>query len=448
MPEEMPQAAAPAGPAEPERETPPPATKRARGWVWLLPVVILLAAWFFLSHRAPGAAQKTGRGAGGAGQHAVPITTAPVTKGAVNVYITALGIVTPVYTVTVTSRVQGQIMTVNYREGQMVRKGDLLLTIDPRPYQAALTQAEGQLDHDQALLDEARIDLKRYQAAHERNAIAGQQLEDQEKVVLQDEGTVKNDHGLVESAKVNLQYCNITSPIDGRVGLRLVDPGNIVMANSTTGLVVITQLQPITVVASIAEDYLPQIQDQLRQGHTIQVEAFDRTQQRKLATGSLLTLDNVIDTTTGTIKVKAVFPNSDGSLFPSQFVNARLLVNTEQGDTLVPTAAIQRNAQGAFVYVVANQTAATRPVTAGTAEGSVTAVTGVTPGEVVAVNGFDKLQDGAKVTTMERPGGGGAGGAGGGRHGGAGQGGQASQGGPKGQRQGHRRRQQEGDSGQ
>jgi multidrug efflux system membrane fusion protein len=399
-------------------------------------VAVLAAGWFFASRQAPGSAARTGRGAGA--PHAVPIVTAPVTRGPVNVYITALGIVTPVYTVTVTSRVQGQIMTVNYREGQMVHKGDLLLTVDPRPYQAALTQAEGQMEHDEAVLDEARIDLERYKAAHARNAIAGQQLEDQEKVVLQDEGTVKNDHGLVDNAKVNLQYCSITSPIDGRVGLRLVDPGNIVLANSTTGMVVITQLQPITVVASIAEDYLPQIQEQLRQGHAIAVDAFDRTQQRKIAAGSLLTLDNVIDTTTGTLKMKAVFPNQDGALFPSQFVNARLLVSTEQAAILVPTAAIQRNAQGAFVYVIgADQTAATRPVTPGTAEGNVTAVTGVTPGEVIAVNGFDKLQDGVKVTAAGRPGAAGGPGGPGGTAG--------TQG--KGQRRGHRRPQPDAETG-
>ncbi|MFY9911276.1 MAG: efflux RND transporter periplasmic adaptor subunit, partial [Candidatus Sulfotelmatobacter sp.] len=313
-----------------------------------------------------------------------------------------IGTVTPVYTVSVTSRVQGQIMSVNYREGQMVHKGDSLVEIDPRPYEAALTQAQGQLAHDQAVLNEARIDLDRYKAALARNAIAKQQYDDQVQTVAQDEGTVQNDEGTLANAKVNLIYCHITSPIDGRVGLRLVDPGNIVQANSTTTLVVIMQLQPITVIFSIAEDYLPQIQRQLYAGHRMTVDALDREQKKKIATGFLLTVDNQIDTTTGTVKLKAEFPNSDNALFPSQFVNSHLLVETQPGATLIPTAAIQRNAQGAYVYVVTkDQTAAIRTVTVGTTDGQTTAVQGVEPGEVVAVNGFDKLQDGIKVSVRK-----------------------------------------------
>src|SRR5579863_4271034 len=207
------------------------------------------------------------------------------------------------------SRVQGEIVNVYYREGQLVHKGDPLLDIDPRPYQAQLTEVEGQLAHDQALLNEAKIDLGRYQSAYEQNAIAKQQVDDQQQTVFQYEGTVRNDQGQVENAKVNLVYCHITSPIEGRVGLRLVDPGNIVQANSTTALVVVTQLQPITVIFSVAEDYLPQIQKQLLAGHTMSVDAFDRDQQKKLASGYLLTLDNQIDTTTGTLKLKAIFQN-------------------------------------------------------------------------------------------------------------------------------------------
>ncbi len=340
----------------------------------------------------------------------VPITTTTAQTGNLGVYITAIGTVTPVYTVTVTSRVQGQITQVNYREGQMVHKGDPLLDIDPRPYQAALTQVEGQLAHDQAVLNEAKIDLDRYQQAYSRNAIAKQQLDDQEQIVQQDEGTVKNDEGQLANAHVNLDFCHITSPIDGRVGLRLVDPGNIVQANSATALVVITQLQPITVIFSVAEDYLPQIQKQLRAGQRLPVDAFDRDQTQKLASGTLLTLDNVIDPTTGTVKLKAVFPNTDSSLFPSQFVNARLLVETEKGDTLVPNAAIQRNAQGPFIYVIkSDQTASMQPVTVGTTDGATSAVTGISPGVTIATNGFDKLQDGAKVTVQNQPGGGGSG---------------------------------------
>jgi multidrug efflux system membrane fusion protein len=287
---------------------------------------------------------------------------------------------------------------VNYREGQMVHKGDVLIEIDPRPYQAALLQAQGTLAHDEALLSEARIDMDRYQLAFNRNAIAKQQLDDQIQTVKQYEGSVKNDQGTVASATTNLDYATIKAPIDGRVGLRLLDPGNIVTSGSTTPLVVITQLQPITVIFSVAEDYLPQIQKQLHAGNKMSVDALDRAQQHELAKGSLLTLDNQVDTTTGTVKLKAIFPNQDLTLFPSQFVNARLLVDTQQNAALVPTAAIQRNAQGAFVYLIkSDQTAAMQTVTVGTTDGSVAAVQGVQPGDVIATSGFDKLQDGAKV---------------------------------------------------
>jgi multidrug efflux system membrane fusion protein len=330
---------------------------------------------------------------------AIMISASPAKQGDIGIYLTALGTVTPVYTVTVTSRVQGEIMRVNYHEGQMVRKGDSLLEIDPRPYEAAVLQFEGQLAHDQAVLNEAKIDLERYQQAFNRNAIAKQQLDDQNQVVLQDEGTVKNDEGQLANAKVNLVYTHITAPIDGRVGLRLVDPGNIVQAGSTTPLVVITQLQPITVIFSVAEDQLNQIQQQLRKGKKLIVDAFDRDQSNKLASGTLLTLDNVIDTTTGTLKLKAIFPNTDNALFPSQFVNARLLVDTLHNVTLIPTPAIQRNAQGAYVYVISSdQTATIRPIKPGVADGASTAVEGLQPGDIIATNGFDKLQDGAKVS--------------------------------------------------
>lgn len=384
-----------------------PDQPKSRWWIWVLVVTILIGGYFLYRwHSASVAASaKTAPPVRG-----VPITTATAQTGDLGVYITAIGTVTPVYTVTVTSRVQGQITQVNYREGQMVHKGDPLLDIDPRPYQAALTQVEGQLAHDQAVLNEARIDLDRYQQAYSRNAIAKQQLDDQQQIVLQDDGTVKNDEGQLANARVNLDFCHITSPIDGRVGLRLVDPGNIVQANSATPLVVVTQLQPITVIFSVAEDYLPQIQTQLREGHKLPVDAFDRDQTQKLASGTLLTLDNVIDPTTGTVKLKAEFPNTDSSLFPSQFVNARLLVETEKGDTIVPNAAIQRNAQGPFLYVIrSDQTAAIQPVTVGTTDGAMSAVTGISPGTTIAVNGFDKLQDNAKVSIQNKPGGGGNG---------------------------------------
>lgn len=334
------------------------------------------------------------------------ITTAIARKGDIGVFANALGTVTPVYTVSVTSRVTGEAITVSYREGQMVHKGDALVDIDPRPYQAAVTQAQGQLAHDQAVLNEARIDYDRYKAAFSRNAIPKQQLDDQEQIVNQDEGTVLNDQGQVQNAQVNLVYCHITSPIDGRVGLRLVDPGNIVQAGSTTPLVVVTQLQPITVIFSVAEDDLLRIQQQMNQGHSMAVDAFDRSQQTRLASGSLLALDNQIDTTTGTLKLRSIFPNQDNALFANQFVNARLQIDTERGDTLIPTAAIQRNAQGAFVYLVQqDQTLAMRAVKLGTSDGNQTAVQGINPADVIATNNFDKLQDGLKVTARNGAGG-------------------------------------------
>jgi multidrug efflux system membrane fusion protein len=375
----------------------PPAHPKSRWWVWILVLIILVVGGLLYYQRQSTGGSSKAKAA--APPRPVPIGTAEARKGDIGVYVEALGTVTPVSTVTVTSRVQGQIMEVHYTEGQMVGKDDPLLDIDPRAYQAALTQTQGQLAHDQAMLSEARIDLDRYKSAFSRNAIAQQQVYDQEQAVLQDEGTVKNDEGQVENAKVNLTYTHIVSPIEGRVGLRLVDPGNIVQANSATPLVVVTQLQPITVIFSVAEDYLPQIQQQLRQGHTMTVAALDRTQEKQIASGSLLTLDNQIDTTTGTVKLKALFANKDLSLFPNQFVNARLLVETQRNATLVPTAAIQRNAQGAFVYLIKpDRTAQMKTVKPGTTDGNVAAVEGIEPNQTVAVNGFDRLQDGAKVS--------------------------------------------------
>jgi len=372
-----------------------------KGWILVLLVLLALGfgGWWIFGRTVPNPqAQAAGAGRGKMVLSDVPVLSATAKEGDVGVYVSALGNVTPVYTVTVTSRVQGEIMQVFYREGQMVHKGDPLLEIDMRPYQAALTQAEGQLAHDQAVLTEARIDLTRYKAAFDRNAIAKQQLDDQEQVVKQDEGTVKNDEGMVENARVNLVYCHIASPIDGRVGLRLVDPGNIVQANSTTPLVVVTQLQPITVIFNVAEDYLGEIQSEMRQGKTLEVDVFDRAVVKKIAIGKLLTVDNQIDATTGTVKLRAIFDNKDSALFPNQFVNAKLLVSTQHNVTLVPTPAVQRNSQGTYVYVIGqDMKAMLRSVTEGTTDGAATAVDGVKPGEIVATDGFDKLQDGITV---------------------------------------------------
>ena len=335
----------------------------------------------------------------------VLVTSANSRRGDIGVYINALGSVIPFSTVTVKSRVDGQLMSVNYREGQMVHEGDVHAQIDPRPFQAMLTQAQGQFDRDKALLENANVDLNRYEIAYSKNAIPKQQLDTQLATVHQYEGVVKNDQGQIDNAKVQLAYCQIASPISGRVGLRLVDPGNIVHASDPNGMLVITQLQPIAVDFSVAEDYLPEIRKQLQRGNKLVVEAFDRAEQKKLSSGVLLTFDNEIDTSTGTIKLKSSFPNSDTQLFPNQFVNTQLLLDTHRGVTLVPSAAIQRSAQNAFVFVVKpDQTVAMQNVIVGVTNGDSTEVSGLQPDVTIAVDGFDKLQNGVKVIERNQSG--------------------------------------------
>jgi multidrug efflux system membrane fusion protein len=315
------------------------------------------------------------------------------------IYVNALGTVTPTYTVTLYSQITGRVMEVHYREGQMVHKGEPLIDIDPRPYQATLNQARGALQHDQGLLAQARMDLHRYQDAYTRNAIAKQQLDDQAQTVTQYEGTVKADQGTVAYDEVQLEYCHILAPIAGRVGLRLVDPGNTVFAGSGTTLVVITQLQPITVVFNVPEDDLPQVQAQLQSSTRLPVDVFDRSNDHLIENGTLASLDNQVDTTTGTVRFRAEFPNEELTLFPNQFVNARLLVRMLKGVTLVPTAAIQHNGTNDFVYVVKpDNTVAVQNLTALTTDELDTAVQGLNAGVRIATMGFDRLENGVHVT--------------------------------------------------
>ena len=329
------------------------------------------------------------------------ITTGVAKKGNIGVYLDAIGTVTPVYTASIYSQVTGAVVAVYYQEGQLVAKGDLLVDIDSRQYEATLLQAQGTLEKDENVLGQARMDLERYQAAWARNAVARQVLDDQDKLVKQDEGTVKNDQGTVEYDQLQVEYCHITAPFAGQVGLRLVDPGNLVNAGasgaSSNPLVVVTQLQPITVIFTIPEDSLGSVQAQLRKNQRLAVEVYDRSGQTKLATGELLALDNQIDTTTGTLKLRAVFKNDDSALFPNQFVNTRLLVQQLVGVTLVPTACIQQNGDTSYVYVIQDGIAHVHNVQPGVSDSGFTQVDGINPGDVVADSSFDKLQDNAPV---------------------------------------------------
>jgi multidrug efflux system membrane fusion protein len=370
-------------------------------WTSLLLLLLLIVIVFLVIHKNEAKAAAAKR-AQAAVKPSVTATVATAAKGNIGIYLDAIGTVTPVYTASIVAQASGVLAAVHYSEGQFVQKGDALIDIDPSPYRAQLLQAQGTLEHDNNVLAQAQMDLDRYRAAWAGNGINKQLLDDQEKIELQDKGTVKNDQGAVNYDQVQLGYCHITAPISGRAGLRLVDPGNVVQANAATVLLVITQMQPTTVIFTMAEDSLGQVQAQMRKLHTLPVEAWDRAQTAKLASGKLQTIDNQIDTTTGTVKLRALFENKNGALYPNQFVNTRLLVNTLVGVTLVPSGAVQHNGQVSFLYVVANGTASVRNITTGVSDGGMTSVTGVNPGEVVATSSFDKLQAGSKVAVSQQ----------------------------------------------
>ncbi len=329
----------------------------------------------------------------------VPVTAQRVRQEEMELFLNGLGSVVAFNTVTIRSRVEGELVRVAFSEGQVVKQGDLLAEIDPRPYEVQLTQAEGQLARDQAALQAASLDLARYEALHAQKQITGQQIDSQRALVRQAEAALQIDRGIIDNVKLQLSYCRITAPITGRIGLRLVDPGNIVRGNEPAGLAVIAQLQPIGVVFTIPQDEIGRVQEALAAGGTMAVEAFNRDFHTQLATGTLAALDNQVDASTGTVKIKAVFPNEDGMLFPNQFVNARLLVETLRGALVVPLSAVQRGPDSTFVYVVQpDSTVAVRPVTVGPSQGdSVTITAGLDLDDLVVSDGIDKLSNKAKV---------------------------------------------------
>ena len=387
--------------------------RRKSGYVIALIAVLLVGttAWYALTPRAPeqataakGAAAGGRRGADPAARGPLPVAIAAVRTAEFPLYLDALGNVTARNTVTVRPRVEGQLARVLFKEGQLAKAGDLLAEIDPRPFEVQVTQANGQLARDQAQLTNARIDLERYQTLLEQDSIAKQQVDTQEALVRQYQGTVEADRGAVENAKLQLSYTKITAPLEGRLGLRQVDPGNIVRASDTNGLVVITQVQPISVLFSIPEDNLTAVRRRLQADATLPVDAFDRDGKVKLASGKLLTIDNQIDPATGTIKLKAEFPNDDGALFPNQFVNVRMHVDTLANSTVVPTPAVQRGSPGTFVYRVNDDnTVSVQPVKLGPVDGETTVIAdGVKAGDRVVVDGTDKLRDGAAIEPIDR----------------------------------------------
>jgi len=364
-------------------------------WISSLLVVALVVVLVFIHHDDAKAVTPA--------PAKITVTTATAQKGNIGVYLDSIGTVTPVYTASISSQVNGVVVAVHFTEGQLLCKGDPLIDIDPRPYRATLLQAQGLLERDENVLAQAKMDLERYRQAWAGDAISKQMLDDQQKLVDQDDGTVKNDQGTVQYDQIQVDYCSITAPIAGRVGLRLVDPGNIVQATGTVTLAVITQLTPITVIFTLPEDNLGQVEAGMRVNAKLDVDVFDSTDQTKIASGQMLTLDNQIDTTTGTVRARAVFDNTNNGLFPNQFVNTRLLVSTVQGATLIPASVIQQNGDASFVYVIQDNVAHMRSIKPGVTDAGVTQVDGINPGDVVANSSFDKLQDNSAVTITAAP---------------------------------------------
>jgi len=380
-----------------------------RTWVWLLVLCILGATAYFVLAKPGGSKQADSQQSGGkAGSNAMnrsqPVVAEAARIGDINIYLDGLGTVVPLNTVTLRTHVDGELSAVMFREGQMVKQGDLLAQIDPRPYQVQLAQAEGNMARDQALLKNAQADLERYRTLFEQDSIAKQQLDTQASLVRQYEGALKADQAQIDSAKLQLTYSRITAPVSGRVGLRQVDVGNIVHTGDANGIVVVTQLQPITVIFTLPEDNISAVMKKLRSGGKLTVDAYDRAGKTKLASGVLLTVDNQIDTATGTIKLKAQFANDDSSLFPNQFVNARILLDVMHETVLIPAAAVQRGTKGTFVYVVKDdKSVSVRTVKLGPTEGETAAIeSGLSAGEIVVVDGTDKLREGAKVEIGQR----------------------------------------------
>jgi membrane fusion protein, multidrug efflux system len=397
---------APLYPEAPDKA--PPDKKRPRrrlrfGWFVIGLGIVGALVWWIRQAPVP---QPSGRAASAGAP--MPVVAATVEKGDIDIAFDALGTVTPLATVTVVSQISGQLMRVAYQEGQIVKEGDLLAEIDSRPYELALRNAQGQLERDQALLNNAQLDLARYTTLATQNAVPKQTLDTQKSLVEQYQGAVITDQATIDTAKLNITYCHITAPVTGRVGLRLVDQGNYINTSSTTSLVVITQLQPISVIFTMPEDNLPQVLERLKAKATLEASAFDRTFNNRLAVGTLTTLDNQIDTSTGQVKLRAQFPNDDLALFPNQFVNVRLLVDTLHDTTVVPGAAIQRGAPGTFVYIInkADNTVSVRPVVLGPGSSDRVSVrSGLSPGDRVVIDGADKLREGAKIVLRGEEGG-------------------------------------------